>query len=51
MVIPQHAAEPLTTCDLAGRATHFVAWFDDPIVEPLMAVNRWRDGFRNQGQE
>jgi len=36
MVIPQHAAESLTACDLAGSAAHFVAWFDDPIAEPLM---------------
>lgn len=36
MVIPQHATESLTACDLAGNAAHFVAWFDDPIAEPLM---------------
>jgi hypothetical protein len=40
MVIPQHAAESLTACDLAGSATYFVAWFDDPIVEPLMVPFR-----------
>ena len=36
MVIPQHAAESLTTCNFASSAAHFVAWFDDPIAEPLM---------------
>ncbi len=36
MVIPQHAAESLTTCNFASSAAHFVAWLDDPIAEPLM---------------
>jgi len=36
MVIPQRAAESLTAFDLASSAAHFVAWFDDPIAEPLM---------------
>jgi hypothetical protein len=36
MVIPQHATESLTACDLAGSAAYFIARFDDPIAEPLM---------------
>jgi hypothetical protein len=34
--MPQHAAEPLAARDLAGGAAHFVARFDEPVVEPLM---------------
>ena len=40
VVIPQHAAESLTARDLAGCAAHFVAWFDEPIVKPLMVSFR-----------
>jgi len=36
MVIPQHATKSLAACNLAGSATHLVAWFDDPVAEPLM---------------
>jgi len=36
MVITQRAAEALTAGDLTSSAVHFVAWFDDPIAEPLM---------------
>jgi hypothetical protein len=34
VVIPQHAAQSLATRDLAGCASHLVAWFDEPIVKP-----------------
>ena len=36
IVVPQHAAQSLAARDLAGCAPHFVAWFDEPIVKPLM---------------
>jgi hypothetical protein len=36
VVVPQHAAQSLAARDLAGCAPHFVAWFDEPIVKPLM---------------
>ena len=39
-VIPQHAAESLTACDVTDGAAHFGAWFDDPVVEPLMVSFR-----------
>jgi hypothetical protein len=36
VVIPHYAAESLTARDVTGCAAHLGAWFDDPIVEPLM---------------
>ena len=35
-VVPQPAAQSFTARDLAACATHFVAWFDDAVAEPLM---------------
>src|SRR5262245_7513850 len=36
VVVPQHAAETLVARDLAGSAGHFIARFDQPVVQPLM---------------
>ena len=36
VVVPQHAAQSFTARDLAACAMHFVARFDDLVVEPLM---------------
>jgi hypothetical protein len=40
VVIPHYAAESLTARDVTGCAAHLGAWFDDPVVEPLMVSFR-----------
>jgi hypothetical protein len=36
VVISQHATESLAALDLTGSAGHFIARFDQPVVEPLV---------------
>jgi hypothetical protein len=36
VVVLQHAAETLVARDLAVSAGHFIARFDQPVVEPLV---------------
>jgi hypothetical protein len=36
MVVPQHTAQSLAPRDLAGGAAHFVARFNQLVVEPLV---------------
>jgi hypothetical protein len=40
VVVPQHAAQSLAARNLAGCASHFVAWLDELIVKPLMVSFR-----------
>ena len=36
IVVPQHTAQSLAARDVVSGAVHFVAGFDQPVVDPLV---------------